>query len=263
MNKKHQLIIILSGKKQAGKTSAGRLIFSNYANNKIGEKRFSVNKRGDLVDKFNNNEVIPIDIPLESNVLSLYDAYKIKLYSFADPLKEFVHKTFGIELSLLYGSDSDKNTKTHILWDDMPPSIRTKYSKPKRGSQEHQPAFGHMTVREVLQVFGTDICRNMDPNCWSRSLYNKIKDEKYDVAVIMDARFPNEVTMGTEIGAKSIRLTRHLEEQDGHISEMALDDFPLGEFSCIVDNHQMTFDEKNSRIRNITNEWIRDFGISK
>lgn len=242
--------IILSGKKQSGKSSAAKFIFKTFVNKKLGTDRFDTKNNGDLVDKFNNDEIIPIDIPVHEQSQRLYDAYGIKIYSFADPLKEYVSNLFGINIELMYGSDGDKNQKVpHVLWDNMPPHIRVKYSKPKRGSGDYVPAFGPMSIREILQVFGSDICREIDPNCWARATYKKIEQEEYMVAIITDARFPNEITMGTEKGAQAIRFRRMpFAKQDQHFSETALDDFPDGEYSFIVDNIDINISTKNNQL---------------
>ncbi len=256
-----QLIVVVSGKKQAGKSSAGKHILARYMNKRLGTARFVLNKRGDILDTLNNQKALRVDVPSDESE-ALYKAFGAKLYSFADPLKDFVHNTFGVDLDLMYGSDSDKNTKTHILWDDMPPHIRSKYSKPKRGSEDYAQASGPMTIREVLQVFGSDICRTLDANCWARSLYNKISNEKHKIAIVTDARFPNEISMGTERGAKVIRLLKKL-PVDGveHPSEVALDDFALGEYTKVIDNSQMSITDKNLEIDKVLPDWFSQYRI--
>lgn len=257
---KNQLIVVFSGKKQAGKSSAGKHVLAQYVNRNLNADRFALNKRGDIVDTFNNHCILPLDVPSKENN-EFYERSSAKIYSFADPLKEFLHNAFGIDIGLMYGTDSDKNSKSHILWDDMPPHIRSKYSKPKRGSEVYAQASGPMTIRELLQVFGTDICRAMDQNCWARALYNKIESDGYPLAIIVDARFPNEVSMGTERGAKVVRLLRRL-PSDGspeHWSETALDEFPLGEYTRIIDNSNMSILEKNAEIDKIVPTWFSQF----
>jgi len=254
-----QLIIVLSGKKQSGKSTAGKQIFAHIANQKEKNNRYALEKSGNFVDTFSES-IIDIDIPIDTIAKDKYEKYGIKLYSFADPLKQFCNKALGIDLKLLYGSNSDKNKKTHIVWENLPPNIRVKYSKPKRGSDEYTPAKGKMSVREVLQVFGTDVCRAMDENCWARSLYKTIESENYPIAIVLDCRFPNEVTMGTERGAKVIRLLRSKKDGDDHRSETALDDFPLGEYSNIIDNTQMSFSDKNDRLLEVVRKYLEQYG---
>lgn len=253
----NKLKIVCSGKKQSGKSSLCKHIFATFINSKIGQKRFIVEKVGKevlVVDTFNNNAVINVDSPNEA-ASHIYDTYSIKIYSFADPLKKFCIEVLGLDVAQCYGTDDDKNSPTHILWDNMPEEIRKKYTRPRRGSGRKKPPTGNMTAREVMQVFGTEICRKLDPNCWARGLYNAINNEGYDLALVTDARFPNEVTMGTEQGAKVIRLTRKIIE-DEHESEKALDTFPLGEYSLVVDNQDMTLKESFKYASKYVDGWL-------
>lgn len=250
-----KLIIVLSGKKQSGKSSAAKVIFKEIANKQLNTNRFAINRQGNLIDSLNNNEIVPIDIPIYSK--HLYDLFGIKLYSFADPLKEFLHNTMNLDLSLMYGSDSDKNTKTHISWESMSPSIRVKYGKNKKNTKEFTPASGAMTIREVLQVFGTDVCREMDNSCWARATYNAIDKSDCPISIVCDARFPNEISMGTERGAKVVRFLRKIEDSSTHIAESALDNFPLGNYSLVIDNSDLTLEEKNNIIIDNFREWMK------
>jgi len=242
--------VILSGKKQAGKSTAAKYIFARIANKIEDKNRYSVSSNGEVID-CDQRKAIVIDNPSCQEAQELYTKYGIKIYSFADPLKEFVSNAFGLDIALLYGTDSMKNNLTHIEWENIPPNIRTTYPKKQRKSNTFVPAFGKMTIREILQVFGTDICRSMDENCWARMLYDKISKETYNYAIVADARFPNEITLGTTVGATAIRLLRNPFPSDTHPSETALDNFPLGEYTHIIDNTDSTLDQKNDAINTI------------
>ena len=257
MRDNKQLIMMFAGKKGSGKSSSGKYVFVQYVNAIAKTIRLVVNKKDEVIDLSNDNCIIPIDIPFDQNTVNVSEKFGIKLYSFADPLKKFLHDVFGISLDLLYGNDVDKNTKTHVMWDNMPPNICVKYSRPKRGTSEHQPAYGAMTIRELLQVIGTDICRSLDEGCWARALYSKIKEEKYKVAIITDARFLNEITIGSELGAKIIRLMRS-PYKDNHASESSLDNIPLGEYSEIIDNTSMSIDARNQVMMKSVKIWLNE-----
>lgn len=242
-----QLILVFSGKKQAGKSTACKFVFSQVAKLMIGQDRFVLTEQGQLLDRFYDNQPVTVDRACPQ-AQSLWETFGCKVYSFADPLKDFVSSTFGIDLALLYGTDQEKNSKTHILWEDMAPHIRTQYAKPRKAGREHVLPTGHMTIREILQVFGTDICRKIDSNCWARALYAKIAKEGYRLALVADARFPNEIAMGSEVGAKSVRFTRNPHPDDTHPSETALDDFPLGEYSLVLDNSKKGIESTHAKL---------------
>jgi hypothetical protein len=260
----NKLIIVLSGKKKSGKSSAGKFIFKEYINNKIGQERFVIEKVGkDVIvfDAFNNNQIINLDYP-NQETKKIFDTYSIKTYSFADPLKEFCVNVLGLSTIQCYGSDDDKNSNTHLMWENISEEIREKYKKKKRGMGKTKMANGAMTAREVMQVFGTDICRRLDENCWARGTYSSINNDGYELAIVTDGRFPNEITMGTEIGAKAIRFTRNVAD-DNHESEKALDNFPLGEFSLIIDNHDLSMLETHKILKNNLNQWFKYSEIIK
>ena len=108
------------------------------------------------------------------------------------------------------------------------------------GKQEiiYDPRFPKkcMTVREILQWYGTDICRAKDPDYWTK----KMKDTVLDVymkdplvatlgIIIDDARFLNEAGWVKTMGGKNIRLNPYPGWKPGpfanHKSETNLDDY--------------------------------------
>lgn len=188
-----------------------------------------------------------------------------KIYSFADPLKRFCIDVMGLREEQCYGSDAEKNTKTKYLWDNISAEIRAKYGKEEVvsamihkefGGMEQVSAVkriqrtGPMTGREVMQVFGSDLMREMfSENIWVNATINTIKKEGYLISFISDMRFPSEVNSVLNNGGYIIRLTRKM-FQDIHISETALDDFDWDNVSktghvFTVDNQDKTIEEKN------------------
>lgn len=97
------------------------------------------------------------------------------------------------------------------------------------GSDETKP-------RELLQVLGTDIVRkNFGENFFVNRICDDIAVYKYyfDVVVISDARFPNELDIPKErfANVKTIKVERPnfvnelSTKQKQHITEKALDDY--------------------------------------
>lgn len=83
----------------------------------------------------------------------------------------------------------------------------------------------------LLQRVGVEM-RERDPETWARSVYSKILDAKPRVAVITDARFPNEMAFVKALGGITCRITRRDRNDNvfvdpsrpaNHISETALD----------------------------------------
>lgn len=256
------LIVGMSGKKQSGKSSACKFMLKEYLNKKEEYDRFCIKKNKKEVVLYDNltNKIIECDSPSE-DVDLISKLYGVKIYSFADPLKDFCISVFGLDQVQCYGTDKDKNTHTHISWLDMPTEIREKWEGILNVNKKRKKLSGQMTSRQIMQVFGTDVCRALDPNCWARALYNKIRKDGHKLSLIAGARFPNEVTMGTESGAKLIRLSRQLNQVDEHSSEKALDDFPLGEFSVYIDNSNMSLEETHTSINKHFKIWLKNAKI--
>jgi hypothetical protein len=85
------------------------------------------------------------------------------------------------------------------------------------------PLTGPMSVREVLQYWGTEVFRKAYHNVWADACIRAIRKDGCEFAVITDCRFPNEVDVAKAEGGKVIRLTRNIFPGDAHASETALD----------------------------------------
>ncbi len=228
-------ICCLSGKKQSGKNTAANYLSACYLikTNQISD--FRLTEYGQLECKLKLNGDSSWVLIKEGDFNS-FDFEGIKHYSFADPLKEFCMDVFGLTHEQCYGTDEDKNSETELKWFDMPGFAEK--TKCNCGS------WYHMSARAVLQYFGTDIVRKMFNNAWVNATISKIRREKPKIAIISDARFPNEITGVMDAGGTTIRLLRNVAGEDEHPSETALDDFPLEKYSFVVDNQEHTIDEQ-------------------
>ncbi len=150
-----------------------------------------------------------------------YAYLNVPIISFADELKKTCHNLFGIPMEWMYGTNEDKNRETNIPWGNFPVFVHYKIPTVK------------MTVREVLQLFGTEICRYMDKDCWARAFFNHVDKLPNRVVINADARFPNELDFECQRKKIKIRLTRNV-HNDTHKSEIALDDYK--DFDFVLDN---------------------------
>lgn len=236
-----QLIIVLSGRKQSGKTTTCHHIAARYLNIIYPEPEFGVNLLGDFTQL---QRVVNVNRYVEDGV---------KLYSFADPLKEFCVNVLGASPEQCYGTDAEKNSVIpHLSWDKVHPDMN-----PQRKQ-------GSMTGRDLMQWFGTEVCRRLYHDVWAQGTYNQIKREHLRLALITDGRFPNEILLGKDnegpnVIIKTLRLLRAVTE-DNHPSETALDDFPLDQYSAVLDNRQMTLDEQLAALDPIIDEWFAEAG---
>lgn len=156
-----------------------------------------------------------------------YPDISYKIYSFADPLKtDICMNILGLTHNQCYGSDEDKNTMTDLLWEN-----------------------NQLTARQAMEIIGTDIFRKLKTSVWVDATINKILKEQYDIAIIVDCRFPNESNAILQHQGHVIRLTLNPFDSPS-LSESALDpnNYDWTKFSNIIDNQHMSIDEKNQAI---------------
>lgn len=265
-------ILAFSGRKQSGKNTAynfllgvtllrlsvvrgkieikddGKLWVSDLFGDEAlaGIARF-VEDRSEKIDYFNNNYVYPF----------------IRNYSFADLLKQTVCiDLLGLSWEQCYGTDDQKNSLTHLRWEDMPGVITNKnnWSTYTAAIQEwglkiNEP--GQMTAREVMQFTGTEIFRKMYHNVWAQSTVNRILKDESKFAVITDCRFPNEVEAVQKAGGKVIRFNRCPYPDDDHDSETALDpvNYDWNNFDAVIDNSNMSISDQNGAVYKTLESW--------
>lgn len=170
-------------------------------------------------------------------IYSIEPTTTVKTYSFADPLKrDICINLLGLTEQQCYGSDEDKNTVTTICWEDM------------LGYNGNLKGF--MTAREVMEYVGTKIFRKMKNDIWVTATLKKIQNDKPDIALLLDNRFPNEVDPILDIGGYVVRLTRNPFNSISE-PECALDPdkYDWTKFSCIIDNYSCDIDQKNYLIK--------------
>lgn len=129
--------------------------------------------------------------------------------SFADALKSSVNTLFNVPLEELY---SDKKSE------------RTRW---------------------ILQFFGTDCCRHIDPLVWVKKTSDKILELSLDGAalvVIDDVRFLNEAEMlKNDWNATLVKLVGPEdlvtnEEHKKHVSETQMDNVPEAYYDAVYRN---------------------------
>lgn len=180
----------------------------------------------------------------------------VKVYSFADKLKQFCIEVLGLTHDQCYGSDEQKNSLTHLRWENMP-GVTCDSCYLGMGMADlpkelvyHNPGF--MTAREVLQYFGTGICRKMYNNVWVDATIRQIKQDDLDFALIEDCRFRNEADALKQAGGKVIGFTRRPHPEDNHSSEIDLIGY---NFDLLIDNKDLSLDAKNNLVLQALKDW--------
>lgn len=106
-----------------------------------------------------------------------------------------------------------------------------------------------VTPRELLQKFGTDIVRQLDPDHWVKRLEVEVENTipeasvtfgfTHQLVVIPDVRFQNEIDWVKENGGVVINIVREnpdVGEMDkSHLSETALND--VVDYDDVIENN--------------------------
>lgn len=246
-----QKILLISGRKQSGKSSLCNFLHGYFMclNGIIDE--FELSQNGDLIvptNEHGKNGKGILDLNQNNDEYIEYAKKNIwpyiKSYSFAHYLKEICMELYGLTYEQCYGTDDEKNSLTDIRWSDI------SFALPPRtvGELKRSHKFNEfLTGREFLENFGTKICRQINEYCWTDKCLKDIKKEMVPLAIICDARFPNEITRSVEFGAKTIRLARNpFNSQTA--PEKALDSYLPSDYDLYVDNRSMSIDQKNEHI---------------
>ena len=216
-------ILGFAGKKQSGKNTCCNFLqmlkFHEYG----VCKNASLNEQGQILvsdlfgEKVSGSDWIPLTEEYV-DISQLLESFRpCKIYAFADVLKEFSVDVLGLEYNQVYGTNEEKNSPTHLLWENMP-----------TGNNK-----GPMTGREVLQYFGSDICRKMYENIWFDACIRRIRKDNPELALISDVRFSNEIAGVQKEGGIVFGLPRDIVNgKDTHSSEqveLSLCDYVLPE----------------------------------
>jgi hypothetical protein len=243
-------ILGISGRKQAGKNTA-----ANYINGKVIQslnmvEDFYIDDKGQLTIKTQDSSGESgygiFDVTRKDDIFVQYAERElwphIKIYHFADPLKELASNLFNLDEKLVYGSNEDKDTKTSFKWSDVP--VGNKKSK------------DNMSIREFLEYFGTKIVRKIKDDAWAEFTIKRIIRENSDIAIIPDVRFPNEVSAIQAAGGKVIRLTRDKFNSNAE-AESALDEdvFDWSKFDAVIYNQDLTIQDLCGEINKINSYW--------
>ena len=247
-------IIGISGKKQSGKSTSANWFHGLVLKEQGLVEDFNIDANGKLaIETFNQSGQKgwgEFDVGRTDDAFVEYAEEAmwphVKVYSFADTLKNLAVHLFGLRPEQVYGSEADKNSSTQLLWENMPKALGSQILKVKAAPDAVRSfnwKSGPMTAREFMQFFGTEIMRKMYPNIWVDNTIKKILAESSELAVIPDVRFPNEVEAILANGGQVIRLTR-VHEEDDHASETCLDpgSFDQSKFTHVIENAEIGID---------------------
>jgi hypothetical protein len=176
--------------------------------------------------------------PLETG----YVGYDIRIYSFAGELKREVNENavlsggmrnlFDDGLRIEGAGYCQENGNIIALpdWVQYEPDADMSDPLCPLGKQ-----------RSLLQFWGTELRRSCNPDYWVKKVAKRIAEEKPELAIITDMRFPNEMAFVQHYG-EAIRVDRaNLPALTGasgvHVSELALATVPDESWDAIIKNN--------------------------
>jgi energy-coupling factor transporter ATP-binding protein EcfA2 len=209
---------------------------------------------GKIFDPFTFNNDVEID-----NVLRICSPHPLNItqrLAFGDTLKEVVHIMFGIDSELLWGNDKQKATETQYTAKQFIDLVgASKF--PFKGKKPNDK----LTVREILELWGTEVGRRIDPALWTsrltERLYHIIEQWRPMLLLVDDLRFENEIETIRKIGGKVIGLTRKVKSSasNKHASEKIESLFQNCDY--VVDNQHSSIQEQCSQLFPIFKEVLQ------
>ncbi len=161
------------------------------------------------------------------------ERYDVRKYSFADALRREVDaaiKRAGTVFELLVAKRPTHFVQANENLIELPEWVVFD----PNGEVTEQYPLGKQ--RTLLQWWGTEYRRSIDPDYWVRQLANTIELEKPQIALITDMRFPNEMAFVKQYG-ETVRVDRNGLPPATHASETALADTSDEDWSIILENN--------------------------
>jgi hypothetical protein len=156
-----------------------------------------------------------------------------------DEVEDFLRRSGAAEhVPLVYGSQEDK---VRVFQVDTARALTAcpdwAHFLVEHRDLQDQPGHSAVTVRRLLQWWGTEYRRAQDPDYWTKAWGRKV--EQYDLSrvhiLVDDVRFMNELQVIRAHGGLIVKIERPgFLGANSHASETSLDDF--SEWDAIVVN---------------------------
>jgi hypothetical protein len=127
-----------------------------------------------------------------------------KVLHFADVLKEQASKIFGLPLRVFHDNESKDKPFAEPLYMDAFLPFMCQVS----GLRIRARGWTANTPRELLQRYGTQYVRSIEPSYWTQSLVDTIGSPTGQRVLVADVRFDEEVRALRLLGGKLIKIVR-------------------------------------------------------
>jgi len=254
-------LIVLGCKKQVGKTTSAAAIYAWILVQRGIFPAINIHPitgaLSVIYDK-EKNEGIKFDIDDDSPEMINFKEENVwahvKHVSFADALKESICRLFSIPKEQVYGTNEQKNTLTDIkindIWNLLPDFKKEELTKT-------QAEF--ITTRQLMEIFGTEVCRSFDNNCHIKSAYNSILESDAEIGIIPDMRFENEFLFFEKLREEKpdglnvilIKLNRENYKSDSKSnakSEQGIPEVDDTRYDLVLHNEGLSVLQKNEEI---------------
>ena len=264
-----QKVLLISGCKQSGKTSAmnylvGHMLVTNKI--MIGEPAvqrpisyFELDEKGDLYIDFpyldengeQKEELVKFDILREdADFVDMAENVifpLINVYSFGNALKRSAAAFFGLSLDELNGTNEDKDKLSPIKWESI-----NKLVKKKKADRVDET---YLTNREFLEIWGTDICRTIDVNCWANCVFQDIATGGYPLCIVTDCRFKSEIEYARAINGLDVKVVRLKRRPFDSTATAEVDLLDYDGFDAVIDNTEMDQMQKGAALVELLQSW--------
>jgi len=153
---------------------------------------------------------------------------------------------------LVYGNQDDKIKVFHI--DETQAALSCpKWHEFVAANRELQdvPGQSALTVRRILQWWGTEYRRAQDPDYWTKAWGRKVEGLDLEVLHILvdDVRFLNELQVIKDHGGLVVKVVRPgFDGANNHASETSLDDYHAWDGILVNDDSLEEFEEKSAAL---------------
>ncbi len=162
------------------------------------------------------------------------DRYDIRRYAFADAVKREVNEAaarYGNMFKMLVSERATHLVQANGNFLELPDWVQFDTE-----ADMTDPMCPLGKQRSLLQFWGTEYRRSIDPDYWVRQLAQQIELEKPQYALLTDMRFPNEMEFVLQYG-ETVRVDRDGLPPATHASETALADVSDEDWSIILENN--------------------------
>lgn len=226
-------------------------------NGRIGSGKDTIAKliqRQEFVSLAESGKISPQSVPnLHQIDTHSFSGSRWENKKFAEKLKQMLSMLTGIRREKFEDQDFKANYVINLLDFSIQHKSRVDfyYDQDMKdavieciNNQNHNI---YITIRLLLQLFGTDIIRHWMPLAWVNSVFvdYELEEESdpnsFPYWLITDLRFPNEFEGTKKNGGFTVRVNRGEwlpNDASKHISETALDNhYVEGKFDWVIDNN--------------------------